>query len=75
MDCDFVSWRGHRVHVKVTGQGHPPLLLITGLGGSTDMWTPFAQQFQHRCAIEPLLLPWGGIPSVRYVWNGTAFHN
>src|SRR5436190_11915246 len=52
MDCDFVSWRGHRVHVKVTGQGHPPLLLITGLGGSTDMWTPFAQQFQHRCVIR-----------------------
>jgi len=42
MDCDFVSWRGHRVHVKVTGQGDP-LLLITGLGGSTDMWVLFAQ--------------------------------
>ena len=52
MERDFVSWRGHRVHVKVTGQGHPPLLLITGLGGSTDQWTPFAQQFQHRCVIR-----------------------
>src|SRR4030095_5107528 len=52
MDCDFVSWRGHRVHVKVTGQGHPPLLLITGLGGSTDQWAAFAQQFQHRCVIR-----------------------
>jgi len=52
MEPDFVAWRGHRVHVKVTGQGHPPLLLITGLGGSTDMWTPFAQQFQHRCVIR-----------------------
>ena len=51
MDCDFVSWRGHRVHVKVTGQGDP-LLLITGLGGSTDMWVPFAQQFQHRRVIR-----------------------
>jgi hypothetical protein len=23
--------------------------------------------------IEPLLLPWGGIPSLRYAWNGTQF--
>ena len=52
MERDFVSWRGHRVHVKVTGQGHPPLLLITGLGGSTDQWAAFAQQFQHRCVIR-----------------------
>jgi len=51
MEPDFVSWRGHRVHVKATGQGEP-LLLITGLGGSTDMWTPFAQQFQHRRVIR-----------------------
>src|SRR5688572_15122178 len=51
MDCDFVAWRGHRVYVKVTGQGDP-LLLITGLGGSTDQWRPFAQQFQHRRVIR-----------------------
>jgi poly(3-hydroxyoctanoate) depolymerase len=51
MERDFVSWRGHRVYVKATGQGEP-LLLITGLGGSTDMWTPFAQQFQHRRVIR-----------------------
>jgi hypothetical protein len=24
-------------------------------------------------SIEPLLLPWGGIPSLRYTWNGTQF--
>jgi len=24
-------------------------------------------------AIEPLLLPWGGVPSLRYAWNGTQF--
>ena len=30
MEPEFVSWRGHRVHVKVTGQGDPPLLLIHG---------------------------------------------
>jgi pimeloyl-ACP methyl ester carboxylesterase len=48
---DFVSWRGHRVHVKATGDGDP-LLLITGLGGSTDQWRPFAQQFQNRRVIR-----------------------
>jgi pimeloyl-ACP methyl ester carboxylesterase len=47
MERDFVVWRGHRAYVKVTGQGDP-LLLITGLGGSTHMWTPFAQQFPNR---------------------------
>jgi len=47
-----VLWRGHRVHVKMTGEGYPPLLLITGLGGSTDQWAAFAQQFQHRCVIR-----------------------
>ena len=47
MEPEFVSWRGHRVHVTVTGQGDP-LLLIQGLGGSTHMWTPFAQQFPNR---------------------------
>jgi poly(3-hydroxyoctanoate) depolymerase len=51
MDPDFVSWRGHRVYVKATGDGDP-LLLITGLGGSTDQWTPFAQQFQNRRVIR-----------------------
>ena len=24
-------------------------------------------------ALEPLLLPWGGVKSVRYTWNGTTF--
>ena len=65
MEPDFVSWRGHRVHIKVTGQGHPPLLLITGLGGSTDQWTPFAQQFQHRCVIR-FDVPGMGLSSATY---------
>jgi poly(3-hydroxyoctanoate) depolymerase len=51
MERDFVSWRGHRVHVNATGQGEP-LLLITGLGGSTDQWRAFAQQFQNRRVIR-----------------------
>lgn len=24
-------------------------------------------------SVEPLLLPWGGVPSLRYTWNGTQF--
>ena len=51
MERDFVSWRGHRVYVKATGEG-APLLLINGLGGSTDMWTPFVLQFPDRMVIR-----------------------
>jgi poly(3-hydroxyoctanoate) depolymerase len=51
MEHDFLSWRAHRVRVKVTGLGDP-LLLITGLGGSTHMWTPFARQFPNRRVIR-----------------------
>jgi pimeloyl-ACP methyl ester carboxylesterase len=51
MERDFIMWRGHRIYVRVTGQGDP-LLLLTGLGGNTDMWTPFAQQFGNRRVIR-----------------------
>jgi pimeloyl-ACP methyl ester carboxylesterase len=51
MERDFLSWRAHRVHVKVTGEGDP-LLLITGLGGSTHMWTQFAHEFPNRRVIR-----------------------
>jgi pimeloyl-ACP methyl ester carboxylesterase len=64
MERDFVAWRGHRVYMKVTGQGEP-LLLITGLGGSTDQWTPFAQQFQHRQVIR-FDVPGMGLSSAPY---------
>ena len=64
MERDFVEWRGHRVYVKVTGDGEP-LLLITGLGGSTDQWTPFAQQFQHRQVIR-FDVPGMGLSSAPY---------
>ena len=40
--------------------------------GWTNKTYPWAQE-QPGAAIEPLLLPWGGIPSLRYAWNGTAF--
>jgi pimeloyl-ACP methyl ester carboxylesterase len=51
MNSDFVSWRGHRVHVKDTGTGDP-LLLVTGVGGNTDMWTPFAGELTTRRIIS-----------------------
>jgi pimeloyl-ACP methyl ester carboxylesterase len=46
-----VSWRGHRVHVTETGQGDP-LLLVPGIGNSTNMWTPFIEQFTTRRVIR-----------------------
>lgn len=51
MDSEFVEWRGHRIHVKDVGAGEP-LLLLTGLGGHTDMWAPFVEQFPNRRIIR-----------------------
>ncbi len=34
---------------------------------------PWAQDQPGNGDVEPLLLPWGGIPSVRYTWNGSQF--
>ncbi len=51
MDAEFVSWRGHRVHVTVSGEGEP-LLLVPGLGNNVDMWAPFMEQFKHRRVIR-----------------------
>ena len=47
MKRDDLWWRGHRVHVIEAGEGEP-LLLVTGVGGNTDMWGPFARQFPDR---------------------------
>ena len=45
--------------------------------GRATGWTkktfPWAQEQPGSGPIEPLLLPWGGIPSLRYSWNGSAF--
>jgi hypothetical protein len=41
--------------------------------GWTQRTFPWAQEQPGAGPIEPLLLPWGGIPSVRYSWNGSAF--
>jgi len=40
--------------------------------GWTDKTYPFTQD-QPGGALEPLLLPWGGIDHVRYAYNGTVF--
>jgi len=48
---EFISWRGHRILVTVTGHGDP-LLLVPGLGNNIGMWVPFMEQFQHRRIIR-----------------------
>ena len=40
--------------------------------GWTDKTYPWPQD-KTGGAVEPLLLPWGGVPSLRYTWNGTQF--
>ncbi len=41
--------------------------------GWTEKTYPWTQDPPGSGPIEPVLLPWGGIPSVRYSWNGSAF--
>jgi hypothetical protein len=41
--------------------------------GWTEKTYPWAQDTPGSGNLEPLLLPWGGIASVRYAWNGTQF--
>ncbi|MFO0737953.1 MAG: hypothetical protein U0270_18820 [Labilithrix sp.] len=45
--------------------------------GTAKGWTkdtyPWPQDKPGAGAIEPVLLPWGGITSARYAWNGTQF--
>jgi hypothetical protein len=40
--------------------------------GWTEKTYPWPQD-KPGGSIEPLLLPWGGVPSLRYTWNGTQF--
>lgn len=51
MESEFISWRGLRVHAKATGHGEP-LLLITGIGGNTEMWAPFVERLTGRRVIR-----------------------
>lgn len=45
--------------------------------GTAKGWTqqtyPWPQDKPGAGPVEPLLLPWGNVPYVRYTWNGTAF--
>jgi hypothetical protein len=41
--------------------------------GWTEKSYPWQQDAPGGGALEPLLLPWGNVPSLRYAWNGTTF--
>jgi hypothetical protein len=41
--------------------------------GWTEKTYPWPQDKPGSGPIEPLLLPWGKVPNVRYSWNGTTF--
>jgi hypothetical protein len=50
--------------------------ILAGPGRATG-WTqktyPWAQDQPGQGSVEPLVLPWGGVSSLRYSWNGTQF--
>jgi hypothetical protein len=41
--------------------------------GWTEKTYPWAQDQPGSGTVEPLILPWGGIPNIRYAWNGSGF--
>ena len=51
MNDDRLDWQGHRIHVVETGAGDP-LLLMSGLGCHTGMWTSFVKEFADRHIIR-----------------------
>lgn len=55
------------------GKGFDILATPGKATGWTEQSYPWAQDQPGSGTIEPLLLPWGKIPSVRYTWSGTAF--
>ena len=50
---------------------------VLAAAGRASGWTaktyPWAQDQPGQGSIEPLVLPWGGLGSVRYSWNGSQF--
>jgi len=70
---------GNRVQSSVqfvpakSGKGLDILAQPGRATGWTEQSYPWSQEQPGSGALEPLLLPWGKIPSVRYVWSGTAF--
>jgi hypothetical protein len=55
------------------GKGFDILVSPGAAKGWTKETYPWPQDKPGAGSIEPLLLPWGGIPNVRYVWNGSQF--
>ena len=51
MSHHFIGWQGQRIHVSDAGEGEP-LLLLSGLGASTEMWAPFVKYFPRRRIIR-----------------------
>ena len=43
----FVRVDGHLLRVSERGDG-PPILLIMGLGGNLEMWTPLGEELNTR---------------------------
>jgi hypothetical protein len=41
--------------------------------GWTEKTFPWRQEQPGAGQVEPLLLPWGGISSVRYTYNGSEY--
>ena len=60
----------------IPGAGGKSFDILSGPGRATG-WTqktyPWNQETPGSGQLEPLLLPWGGVSSVRYSWNGSAF--
>jgi hypothetical protein len=50
---------------------------ILAAAGRASGWNektyPWSQDQPGHGSVEPLVLPWGGLGSVRYSWNGTQF--
>lgn len=55
------------------GKGFDILVSPGAAKGWTKETYPWPQDKPGAGTIEPVLLPWGGIPSARYAWNGTQF--
>lgn len=45
----------------------------TGWSEKTYPWSQDPPGGSSSGGVEPLLLPWGGVPSVRYTWSGSGF--
>lgn len=42
----FVDVDGVRLRVRIRGGGQPLLLIIMGLGGNIEMWSPFDRELE-----------------------------